>query len=60
MVESDMWEREENLRNAKELDDFERRLGAEVRWQVEEKKAEREEYRRMELLGKYMVKLLYR
>ena len=31
MVESDMWEREENLRNAKELDDFERRLGAEVR-----------------------------
>ena len=32
MVESDMWEREEDLRNAKELvDDFERRLGAEVR-----------------------------
>ena len=32
MVESDMWEREEDLRNAKELvGDFERRLVAEVR-----------------------------
>ena len=31
-MESDMWEREEDLRNAKELvGDFERRLVAEVR-----------------------------
>ena len=63
MVESDTWEREEDLRNTKELvDDFEGKLGTEVRWQVgekKEKKVKREEYRRMELLGKYMAKLLY-
>ena len=59
-MESDTWEREEDLRNAKELvNDFEGRLGVEVRQQVGERKAKREKYRRMELLGKYMVKLLY-
>ena len=59
-VESDTWEKEEDLRNTKELvNDFEGRLGVEVRQQVGERKAEREKYRRMELLGKYMVKLLY-
>jgi len=50
------------LKNAKELvDDFEGRVGAEIRCQEEvvEKKREKEEYRRMELLGKYMAKLLY-
>jgi len=41
------------------VDDFEGRLNAEVRRQVEEKREEREKYRRMELPGKYMVKLLY-
>jgi len=41
------------------VDDFEGRLGAKVRQQVEERKAERKEYRRMELLEKYMAKLLY-
>jgi len=41
-----MWEKEEDFRNAKELvKDFEGRLGAEVRRQVGERKAEREEYR---------------
>ena len=60
-MESDIWEREEDLRHTKELvNDFEGRLGVEVRQQVGERKAEREKYRRMELLGKYMVKLLYR
>ena len=60
IVESDTWEKEEDLRNAKELvDDFKGRMGAKVRQQVGERKAEREKYRRMELLGKYMVKLLY-
>ena len=42
------------------MDDFEGRLEAEVRRQVGERKAEREEYRRIELPGKYMAKLLYR
>ena len=59
-AESDTWEKKEDLKNAKELvDDFEGRLGTEVRWQVGKKKTEREKYRRMELLGKYMAKLLY-
>jgi len=48
------------LKNAKELvDDFEGRLGAEVRQQVGEKKTEREKYRRIELPEKYIAKLLY-
>jgi len=60
-VESDPWEKKKDLRNAKELvDDFEGRMRAKVRQQVGERKAEREKYRRMKLLGKYMAKLLYR
>ena len=60
IVESDTWKKEKDLKNAKELvDDFEGRLEVEVRQQVEKKKIEREEYRRMELPGKYMAKLLY-
>jgi len=61
-----MWERVEDLGNVKELvDDFEGRLGTEVRQQVGESKKEeksqgRDKYRRMELLGKYIAKLLYR
>jgi len=50
------------LKNAKELvDDFEGRIGAEIRRQEEvvEKKREKEEYRRMELPVKYMAKVLY-
>ena len=60
-AEGDMWEKEEDLKNAKELvDNFEERVGAEIRCQERiEKKGEREEYRRMKLLGKYMAKLLY-
>jgi len=42
-----------------EKEDFERRLGTEVRQQVGERKVERKEYRRIELSGKYMAKLLY-
>jgi len=41
------------------VDDFEERLGTGVRRQVGERKAEREEYRKMELPGKYTAKLLY-
>jgi len=54
-VERDTWERRENLKNAEELiEEFEQEE-IEVRRQV----GEDEEYRRMELPGKYMVKLLY-
>ena len=54
-VERDTWEKKENLENAAELiEEFE--WGeVEVRRQVEEEG----EYKRMELPGKYTVKLLY-
>ena len=59
-AESDTWEKRKDLGNARELvDDFEERLGTGVRRQVGERKAEREEYRKMELPGKYTAKLLY-
>jgi len=59
-AEGDTWKRRENLKNAEELiEEFEKE-GVEVRWQEKvEKKKEVDEYRRMELLGKYTVKLLY-
>ena len=58
MAEGDTWEREENLKNAEELiKEFERREVV-VRREVEEK-GEADEYKRMELLGKYTAKLLY-
>ena len=54
-AEGDTWERKENLKNAEKLiEEFEREEVV-VRRQVEEKG----ESRRMELLGKYTVKLLY-
>jgi len=56
MAEGDTWERKENLKNAEELiKEFERGEVV-VRQQV----GEEGEYRRMELLGKYTAKLLYR
>ena len=54
-AEGDTWERKENLKNTEELiKEFERGEII-VRRQV----GEEGEYRRMELPGKYMVKLLY-
>jgi len=54
-AEGDTWEREENLKNVEELiKEFERREVV-VRREVEEEG----EYKRMELPGKYMAKLLY-
>jgi len=54
-VEGDTWERKENLKNAEELIEEFERGGIEVRRQ----EGEVEEYRRMELPGKYTAKLLY-
>ena len=55
MAEGDTWERRENLKNAEELIKEFEQGGVEVRRQ----EGEEEEYRRMELLGKYMAKLLH-
>ena len=58
-AEGDMWEREENLKNAEELiKEFERKEVV-VRQEVEEE-GEVDEYKRIELPGKYTAKLLYR
>ena len=55
MAEGDTWERRENLKNMEKLiEEFEQE-GIEVRRQEREE----EEYRRMELPGKYTAKLLY-
>ena len=54
-AEGDTWEKRENLKNAEELiEEFERGKIV-VRREVEEEG----EYKRMELPGKYMAKLLY-
>jgi len=55
MAEGDTWERRENLKNAEELIEEFERGGIKVRQQEREV----EEYRRMELPGKYTAKLLY-
>ena len=54
-AKGDTWERKENLKNAEELIEEFKRGGVEVRRQEEEV----DEYRRMELPGKYIAKLLY-
>jgi len=55
MAEEDTWERRENLKNAEELIEEFERGGVKVRRQ----EGEVDEYRRMELPGKYTAKLLY-
>jgi len=61
-AEEDTWERRENLKNVEELIEKFERGGIEVRRQekIEKKKKEVDEYRRIELPGKYTAKLLYR
>ena len=59
-AEGDTWEQRENLKNAGELIEEFEQGGVEVRRQEKiERKKEVDEYRRMELPGKYMAKLLY-
>jgi len=63
MVESDMWEKKEDLGNTKELvNKFKERLGTEVRRQegvVKRENPERDKYKRIELLERYTEKQLY-
>jgi len=60
MTEHDSWKREEDLENAKELVvEFEGRMKAEVRRQEKLDQAEKRDYRREELLGRYMARMLY-
>ena len=55
------WEREENLKNTEEaLKEFEGKMSAEVRRQEKIDIAEKRDFRRGELPGKFTAKILYR
>jgi len=58
-VEHNTWKRKKVLRNAREaLDEFKRRMNAEVRRQEKLDMAEEKDFRRGELLGKFTAKML--
>jgi len=60
-AEGNTWERKKDLKNAGEaLKEFEGRLNTEVRRQEKIDMVEERDFRRGELLGKFMAKMLYR
>jgi len=60
MAEHNSWKREKNLENAKEVvTEFERRLNVEVRKKEMLDMLEKRDFRREELLGKYIAKMLH-
>ena len=59
-AEGDTCKRKENLKNTGEaLEEFERRMNAEIRKQEKIDMAEERDFRRRKLLGKFIVKMLY-
>ena len=59
IAENDTWEKED-LENAnKVIVEFEERINTEVRWQEKLDLAKERDFRREELPGKYMKKMLY-
>ena len=60
IVEHDTWERKEDLENTKEvLEEFKERMDAEIRKQEKLDRTEEQDFRRGELLGKLMARMLY-
>ena len=60
-AENDIWEKKEDLENTREIVvKFERRMSTEVKQQEKLNRIEKKDFRRKELLEKYMVKILYR
>jgi len=60
-VEYDTWERKEDLGNMKEvLEEFKERMDAEIRRQEKIDGVEKQDFRREELLGKFIARMLYR
>ena len=60
MAESDTWEKKEDLENTREaLKEFEERMDTEVRRQEKIDMVEERDFRRRELSGKFMAKILY-
>jgi len=61
MAEHDTWEKKEDLENVRKvLEEFERKMNAEVRRQEKLDIAEERDFKRGELLGKFTAKMLYR
>ena len=61
MVEHDIWKREKNLKNIKEVVvEFERKMSIKVRRQEKLDMVEERDFRKGELLGNYITKMLYR
>ena len=61
MIEYDISKREENLENIKEVVvEFERRMSIKVRRQEKLDMVEERDFRKGELLGNYITKMLYR
>ena len=59
-AEHDIWEREENLGNTrKAIEKFKKRMSVEVRRQEKLDMMEKKNFRKEELLKKYMAKMLY-
>jgi len=60
IVEHNLWEKKENLKNTKEVvAEFEGRMNIEVWWQEKLDIVEEKDFRRGELSEKYTVKMLY-
>ena len=61
MTEYDTWKKKENLGNTKKkLEEIEGRMNAEVKRQEKIDMVEERDFRRRELSGKFIVKMLYR
>jgi len=60
-VEHDIWERKEDLGNVRKvLEEFEERMNTEIRRQEKLDIAEKKDFRRGELPGKFTAKMLYK
>jgi len=61
IAEYDSWKREKDLENAKEVvAEFKKRINAEFKRQEKIDRVEERDFRRGELLEKYIAKILYR
>ena len=61
IVEYDSWEKKKDLENTKKVvKEFERRVNVEVRRQKKLDMVEERDFRKGELLEKYMAKILYK
>ena len=60
-MEHDSWENKKDLKNVKEIvAEFKERINAEVRQQEKIDMVKKRDFKRRELPGKYMAKMLYR